>query len=155
MDDYQDLAERTAKHGDKDTRDRRYTNFAMGLAGESGEVVDYLKKVIFQGHELDRDKLCRELGDCQWYLATIATTAGIKLSEVARKNIEKLQSRYPDGFGEEKSRNRKEGAPTVSDTRYCKDCRDYDLPSVHSACVECMGKEGKSGWKPKEATQCE
>ena len=78
----------------------------MGLAGESGEVCDYLKKVVFHGHELDKDQLCKELGDVLWYVATLATTAGLSLGEIARANVVKLQLRYPDGFDSTRSMNR-------------------------------------------------
>lgn len=45
--------------------------FAMGLSGETGEVVDLLKKVVGHGHDLDKDKLIKELGDVMWYLAVL------------------------------------------------------------------------------------
>lgn len=98
--DYQTKAERTTS--DLDEKDR-YLNFCMGLAGESGEVVDYMKKVLWHGHELDKDKLKKELGDILWYIATIATTAEISLEDIAIANIEKLKKRYPEGFSREKS----------------------------------------------------
>jgi len=41
--EYQQLAERTANRGPEDTAERRFTNFAFGLAGETGEVIDCLK----------------------------------------------------------------------------------------------------------------
>jgi len=103
--EYQQLAERTANQTDPK---ERFINFAFGLAGETGEVIDYLKKHLFHGHLLDREKLKIELGDVLWYLATIATTAGISLEEIAKANIAKLKVRYPDGFSEEKSIKRNE-----------------------------------------------
>lgn len=110
FDQYQRLAERTANRGPDDTTERRFINFAFGLMGETGEIVDYLKKILFHGHDLDanRDKLKLELGDCLWYIAMIASAAGLSLNEVAIANIEKLRKRYPDGFSEEQSRNRPE-----------------------------------------------
>lgn len=101
--EYQILAERTASLTDPM---KRYMNFGMGIAGESGEVCDYLKKIIFHGHDLDRDKLKKELGDVMWYVATLATTVGLTLEEIAEGNIEKLKKRYPEGFSEERSINR-------------------------------------------------
>nr|WP_253256408.1 nucleoside triphosphate pyrophosphohydrolase family protein [Moorella sp. E306M] len=100
---YQLAAERTAKQIPKE---QRYVNFAMGLAGETGEVVDYLKKVCFHGHPLDKNKLAEELGDLLWYIATIANTADLYLDRIADRNIEKLKKRYPEGFSEERSRER-------------------------------------------------
>ena len=102
--EYQQLAERTAKTM-SDSK-LRYANFGMGIAGEAGEVCDYLKKVVFQGHDFDKQKLTEELGDVLWYIATTATTAGVDLHEVAVQNVEKLKRRYPEGFKAENSRNR-------------------------------------------------
>lgn len=106
--DYQQLAERTANLDPKTQQRERFINFAFGLAGETGEVIDCLKKILFHGHdlELNQDKLKIELGDCLWYIATLATTAGLSLDDVASSNIEKLKARYPDGFSEERSINR-------------------------------------------------
>ena len=81
-------------------------NGVMGLCGESGEAIDIVKKWLAQGHELDREKLAKELGDIAWYLAETATALGISLEEVMERNIEKLQRRYPEGFSPENSRNR-------------------------------------------------
>lgn len=106
FDAYQKLAERTAKRTNNDNDVQRYANFGMGLAGEAGETCDYLKKVVFHGHELDKDQLCKELGDVLWYVATLATTAGLSLGEIARANVVKLQLRYPNGFDSERSVNR-------------------------------------------------
>lgn len=82
---------------------------AMGLAGESGEVIDIVKKMCFQGHELDKEHLILELGDVMWYLAEAATAIGVDLSYILRKNLEKITNRYPDGFNPSDSINREEG----------------------------------------------
>ncbi|WCK56740.1 nucleoside triphosphate pyrophosphohydrolase family protein [Aneurinibacillus sp. Ricciae_BoGa-3] len=103
---YQELAERTANKSEKDSDNFRFANFGMGISGEAGEVTDLLKKVVFHGHNLDREKLAKELGDVLWYLATIATTANLSLEMIAEKNIEKLKQRYPEGFSETRSINR-------------------------------------------------
>lgn len=86
----------------------RLLNGALGLAGESGEVADHLKKYIFQGHELDKQHLSKELGDISWYLATSAHALGIPLSTIFDENIAKLRKRYPEGFSMERSINREE-----------------------------------------------
>jgi len=103
--EYEKLAMRTANT--KATKDMKLANFGMGLSGEAGEVTDYLKKVVFHGHELDKQKLKDELGDVLWYIATIANIAGIELNNIAEYNVEKLKKRYPNGFEKEKSINRK------------------------------------------------
>lgn len=77
---------------------KRLVSSALGLAGESGEVVELIKKQIGHGREMDTEKLCAELGDLISYVSDIATLYGLKLSTVAQTNIEKLAARYPNGF---------------------------------------------------------
>lgn len=79
---------------------------AMGISGEAGEVTDYLKKVVFHSHELNKEKLAEELGDVLWYLASTAEIIGYSLEEIAEMNIEKLKKRYPEGWDVERSINR-------------------------------------------------
>lgn len=83
-------------------------NGVMGLNGEAGECIDIVKKHLFQGHELDKEKLAKELGDVAWYLAVTAHAIGYTLEEVMQMNIDKLKARYPEGFDPERSLNRKE-----------------------------------------------
>ena len=83
-------------------------NGVMGLCGESGEAIDIVKKWLAQGHELDKEKLAKELGDICWYLAETATVLGYDLEDIMSANIEKLKKRYPEGFDSEKSIHRAE-----------------------------------------------
>ena len=82
-------------------------NGVMGLCGESGETIDIVKKWLAQGHELDKEKLKKELGDVAWYLAETAYALGLDLESVLQGNIDKLSARYPEGFSPEKSIHRK------------------------------------------------
>lgn len=82
-------------------------NGVMGLCGESGEVIDIVKKHLAQGHELNKDKIIEELGDVCWYIAEIAYILGVKLEDVLEGNITKLSKRYSNGFSKEESINRK------------------------------------------------
>lgn len=88
------------------TKPARLLVAALGLAGESGEFADGIKKIVRHGHFLSREKLIEELGDVLWYVAEAASAVGVNLSDVAAQNIAKLQKRYPSGFSEEASRNR-------------------------------------------------
>lgn len=81
-------------------------NGVMGLCGESGEVIDLVKKHLHQGHPLNREQLIKELGDVAWYLAEIATALDVSLEEVLDGNIQKLKARYPQGFSVDNSLNR-------------------------------------------------
>jgi NTP pyrophosphatase (non-canonical NTP hydrolase) len=102
--EYQQAAARTAS-GPCEAREL-YINGVFGLVGETGEVVDLLKKHVFHEHPLDTAKLAEELGDALWYLSLVATTAGLGLEQIAAGNIAKLKRRYPEGFTTEDSVNR-------------------------------------------------
>lgn len=91
------------------TNQARLINGLMGLNGEAGEAVDLLKKHLFQGHDLDRAHLAKELGDAAWYLAVSADALGYSLEEIFEMNVHKLRARYPDGFEVEKSVERAAG----------------------------------------------
>ncbi len=106
LNEYQELAMKTV-NPELDKKDM-LVNSVMGLCGESGEVIDIVKKWFAQGHELDREKLIKELGDVAWYLAEVAYALDVPLETVCEQNIEKLKGRYPEGFTTEASINRKE-----------------------------------------------
>lgn len=104
---YQVEALRTASgmaQGDKHSG--RLLNGVMGLCGEAGECIDLVKKHVFQGHDLDKEHLAKELGDVQWYLAVAADGIGYKLAQIMDMNVRKLRMRYPDGFDVERSTHR-------------------------------------------------
>lgn len=104
INEYQKLA-MTTLNPELDKKDI-LINGVMGLCGESGEVIDIVKKHLAQGHELDKEKIIKELGDVAWYMAEIATVLEVDLEEVLILNIEKLKKRYPEGFDKEKSIHR-------------------------------------------------
>lgn len=104
INEYQRLAMKTL-NPELDKKDV-LINGVMGLCGESGEAIDIVKKWLAQGHELDKEKLAKELGDIAWYLAETAYALDIPLEDVLQANIDKLAKRYPEGFAAERSINR-------------------------------------------------
>ena len=84
-----------------------------GLASESGESADLIKKLKYHGKDYTpeiREHLIKELGDVAWYWAQACIALEIDPEDVLLKNVEKLESRYPGGkFSIEKSENRKVG----------------------------------------------
>ena len=105
LNDYQKAAERTS--GNLTSWDK-IRNGCYGLNGEAGECKKKKKKVEFQGHTFDPNKLLDELGDVLWYVAQTATGLGVTLEYVAQHNVDKLMKRYPDGFDSERSVHRPE-----------------------------------------------
>jgi NTP pyrophosphatase (non-canonical NTP hydrolase) len=96
--EYQSLSRRTATYP-RAGADMTYP--ALGLCGEAGEVAEKVKKTIRDdGGVLTEDRreaLSRELGDVLWYLAQLATEAGLELEAIAADNLEKLLSRRERG----------------------------------------------------------
>ncbi len=85
----------------------------VGINAEAGELLEIIKKVIFQGKEWNEETrfhVLRELGDIQWYIGQVCLALGVTLDEVVELNVEKLQKRYPGGsFDVHYSENRQEG----------------------------------------------
>ncbi|MFN2602233.1 MAG: nucleoside triphosphate pyrophosphohydrolase family protein [Gemmatimonadaceae bacterium] len=112
FDEYQELALRTASSASAESETALLMSAALGLSGESGEIADHVKKIVYHGHPLDdetRDKIAKEIGDILWYCAIGSRGIGIDLAEIARMNVEKLRKRYPEGFTTENSLNRPHG----------------------------------------------
>lgn len=69
---------------------------ALGLAGETGELIDLLKKNFYKpGYEVNGDKVKDELSDVLYYLAVIAHLWGFTIDDMAIHLREKLA----DGHG--------------------------------------------------------
>jgi NTP pyrophosphatase (non-canonical NTP hydrolase) len=73
----------------------------LGLAGEAGEVAEKVKKLLRDDGGVMSDErrqaLAGELGDVLWYVAQVATEAGLDLEEIAQGNLDKLLSRQRRG----------------------------------------------------------
>jgi len=103
LEDYQNDVKRTIRP----TSIEKLLNMgALGLAGESGEVVDLVKKYLYHGHALDKEKIKEELGDVLWYLTMLGGLVDVSLTEIMSANVQKRQKRYPNGFSKERSVNR-------------------------------------------------
>lgn len=111
FDEYQKLALTTAY------TDPKYVNtlmdqtiWAMGVAGEAGEVVEKWKKIVaYKGGEItdeDRTELGKELGDVVWYIAVMADSLGLSFDEIIQRNVDKLKSRQARGVIKGKGDNR-------------------------------------------------
>lgn len=84
-------------------------NACLGLSGEVGEFNDMIKKWIFHEKQLDIDHAKKEAGDICWYLAMLCESFGWSLDEIMQMNVDKLKSRYPEGFDVERANHREEG----------------------------------------------
>jgi NTP pyrophosphatase (non-canonical NTP hydrolase) len=95
FDEYQKQALTTAIKNPDPLMDK--TIWAMGVAGEAGEVIEKWKKIVaYRGGEIsqdDRAELSKELGDVIWYIAVLADSLGLSFDEVMQQNVKKLQDR--------------------------------------------------------------
>lgn len=71
---------------------------ALGLAGESGEIAEKVKKWLRddKGESMSeerREAILMELGDPLWYIASLADDLGYTLQDVVDANVSKLTSR--------------------------------------------------------------
>lgn len=86
---------------------------AVGLCAESGEFIEIVKKMLFQGKPLNDENVFhmkRELGDVMWYWINACRALNLDPNDVIAENVRKLEARYPGGkFDVYQSENRKAG----------------------------------------------
>ena len=108
-----DLADRLGELDREGANIERLTTSGVGLAAESGEFLEIVKKMVFQGkpwNDDNRAHLIIELGDIMWYVANACIALNVEFDDVVRGNVKKLEKRYPGGsFSIEKSEKRKRG----------------------------------------------
>ena len=95
-----DLADRLGELDRQGANIERLTTAGVGLAAESGEFLEIIKKMVFQGkpwNDDNREHLIIELGDVMWYVAQACMALDISFDEVIERNIKKLEKRYPGG----------------------------------------------------------
>ena len=84
---------------------------AIGLTAEAGELIEIVKKMLFQGKPLNEENLFhmkRELGDIMWYWINTCRALDLDPNDVIAENVRKLEARYPGGhFDVFHSENRK------------------------------------------------
>ena len=111
--DFKSLIDRLGELDREGANIERLTTASVGLAAESGEFLEIVKKMVFQGkpwNSDNREHLIIELGDVMWYVAQACMALDISFDEVIEMNVDKLQARYSGGeFDVHKSENRKAG----------------------------------------------
>ena len=111
--DFLALSDRLVRLDEKGANIERLMTGAIGLNAEGGEVMEIVKKLVFQGKKWDDETifhLKRELGDCMWYLMQCLIALDSSVEEVVDMNVDKLKKRYPGGeFDPYYSENREEG----------------------------------------------
>jgi len=108
FDEYQKRAQETAIANPDPLMDK--TIWAMGVAGEAGEVIEKWKKIVAYHEgiisEEDRNERDKELGDVVWYIAKFANSLDLSLDEIMNQNLAKLADRKKRGVQKGKGDNR-------------------------------------------------
>ena len=94
------LADRLVELDREGANIERLTTAGVGLAAESGEFLEIVKKMVFQGkpwNDANREHLIIELGDIMWYIAQATQSLGVSFEDVIATNVKKLEKRYPSG----------------------------------------------------------
>ena len=109
--DFVSLADRMGELDRQGANIERLTTAGVGLAAESGEFLEIVKKMVFQGkpwNDDNREHLIIELGDTMWYVMQACMALDVDINDVIRRNVAKLEKRYPSGsFDVEKSEHRR------------------------------------------------
>lgn len=71
-------------------------HMALGACGETGELLDQVKKFTIYRKPLDLDNIVEELGDLEFYIEGIRQRLNITRDQTLRANINKLAKRYPE-----------------------------------------------------------
>ena len=98
--DFVYLADRLVELDRKGANIERLTTAAVGMSAESGEFMEIVKKMVFQGKpwsDANREHLLIELGDVMWYVAQACMALEVDFDDVIKGNIKKLEKRYPGG----------------------------------------------------------
>lgn len=106
IDVYQKLAMKTAGPVDTQNEGELLAYVAIALTGETGELANKIKKMLWHGHPVDTYQIMDELGDVLWYVARAADLLGLSLNDIATMNLNKLALRYPKGFSSQASIDR-------------------------------------------------
>ena len=111
--DFKSLVDRLGDLDRQGANPERLATAAVGLSAESGEFLEIVKKMVFQGKPWDehnRKHLIIELGDVMWYVMQACKALDVSIEDVVAGNVDKLKKRYPGGeFNVYQSENRREG----------------------------------------------
>ena len=111
--DFIAFSDRIVSLDEKGANIERLLTGAVGINSEGGEIMEIVKKLVFQGKPWDQDTkyhIKRELGDVMWYVMQCLLALDTSMDEIVGMNVDKLKARYPGGeFEAWYSENRQEG----------------------------------------------
>ena len=110
--DFVAFSDRIVSLDEKGANIERLLTGAVGINSEGGEIMEIVKKLIFQHKPWSEETiyhLKRELGDVMWYVVQCLIALDCSMEEIVGMNVDKLKARYPGGeFDPFYSENRQE-----------------------------------------------
>ena len=118
-------------------------HFALGLAGETGEVCDIIKKREFHGRDIPVEDIKKELGDVMWYVANLCNAFHFSIEDVIADNVQKLTKRYGEVYQSSIEEVQSMTKLTPTGKIVCNKCGSYDVsyvsagPHIKAMCKHC------------------
>ena len=115
MIDFKEMVTDLAKDGaviaqQMTSNDAHIMHMAIGVSGESGELLDAIKKRVIYRKDLDMENIVEELGDLEFFMEGLRQGLGITREETIEANMAKLGKRYSDGYSDEAAQARADKA---------------------------------------------
>ena len=83
---------------------------AIGIAGEAGELLDAVRKHVFDGHDLDVGNCIEEMGDLAFFFQAMLHALGVERAYIEAMNQSKLSKRYELGYSDKAAQDRADKA---------------------------------------------
>lgn len=110
-------------------------HMAVGVAGESGELLDAIKKHVVYRNPLDIQNVIEELGDLEFFMSGLRQSIGVTREVTLTRNYHKLMmKRYPNGYTDQAAQDRADKAeplPTIDESLVPKGMFNW-----HEACQD-------------------
>lgn len=113
---------------DLNSYDCHLIHMIMGVCGETGELLDAIKKSVIYRKELDMANIIEELGDIEFYLEGLRQGLGLNRGMILSANIAKLNKRYASGsYSNEQANDRADKKVQATEM----DFDDYTFDEPH------------------------
>ena len=127
---------------------------AVGISGETGELLDAIKKAAVYQKPIDLENVVEELGDLEFYMEGLRSKLGITREQTIEANIKKLEKRYKGGYSNKAAQERADKAGLIA---YGGDCQ----PVGDEVRVKVVYRNGETvelpadyldwGWKKRDS----
>lgn len=86
--------------------DAHMWHMVTGISGESGELLDAVKKAVIYRKPLDVENVREEIGDILFYVQGLCASLGYSITQAMTDNQAKLTERYPTEYTDQAAQER-------------------------------------------------